>query len=85
MGFLNAGFKALGVIKTICQVYDDNNERQLWELYIHFKPPKKSFNDFKFSAGFYSAPKSTAGGTKNEAETKAIVNHSESILRGFKP
>lgn len=87
ISFLNIGHETVGIFQTVLQVYIDKNNQQLWDLYLHFKP-KKSFRDWKNSIGVSNALNTLANrqyGTKNEQETKEIINKSDSILRGFKP
>jgi len=42
ISFLNIGHETIGIFQTVLSVYIDKNNRQLWDLYLHFKP-KKSF------------------------------------------
>ncbi len=87
ISFLNIGHETIGIFKTVLQVYIDKNNRDLWDLYIHFKP-KKSFRDWKNSIGVNSISNTSINrqyGTKNEKETKEIINKSNNILKGFKP
>lgn len=81
------GNETIGIFKTVLQVYIDKNNRDLWELYVHFKP-KKSFRDWKASIGANNISNISTNrqyGTKSEQETKEIINRSENILKGFKP
>ena len=87
ISFLNIGHETVGIFQTVLSVYIDKNNQQLWDLYLHFKP-KKSFRDWKASIGISNILNMSINrqyGTKNEQETKEIINKSNSILRGFKP
>ena len=87
ISFLNLGHETVGIFETVLSVYIDKNNQQLWDLYLHFKP-KKSFRDWKQSIGANNISNTSINlqcGTKNQQETKEIINKSDSILRGFKP
>lgn len=69
---------------VVAQVYNDKNNRELWEMYLSVKPDK-SFYDWKTEIIEQSSSVCANGGTKNEKETQAIVKKSEDILKGFIP
>ena len=86
ISFLNIGHETVGISETVARVYIDENNRKLWDLYLHFKP-KKSFRDWKNSIGANNISNMFLNrkyGTKNAEETEAIINKSNDILKGFK-
>ena len=87
ISFLNIGHATVGISETVARVYVDENNRQLWDLYLHFRP-KKSFRDWKQSIGANNISNTLLNhiyGTKNKEETNKIVNNANNILKGFRP
>lgn len=86
ISFLNAGHNTVGIFETVLQIYIDKNNSQLWDLYLHFKT-KKSFIDWKKSIGgnMENICNSKNYGTKDDQETKKIINSAQEILKRFKP
>jgi len=86
LSFLEIGFETVGIIETVSRVYKDDNDNKLWEMYIHFKPEKKSFDTWKSEiSGGVPAPLNTKNlGTKNKEETEKIIKDTDNILKNFK-
>lgn len=86
LGFLNTSFETVGIIETVSRVCKDDNDSKLWEMYLSFKPEKKSFDDWKcgVSGGIPTYTNTKNLGTKNKEETEKIIKNAEKILSGFK-
>lgn len=87
IGYLTTGYETIGIYETVIRVYIDKNNRELWELYLAVRP-KQNFNDWKQSVTMGESEvcaNNNNVGTKDEEETRKIVEQSKKILDGYKP
>ena len=63
------------LLEWTLEFIDDQNDRQLWDVWLH-KVFDKSFEDFK---------KTIMGSEPNEEQLETTISESKSIINGFIP